>query len=312
MPKRLINFRINTIGSVDRPACGPALVALVKRRLDGSLSNLSGDGLPEGDDPYGTMNKRKEEGNVFFIPENIKKNMPADLVTQFDELAKKVPTSVAGQWEEFHKSLSQLDELKKQAGQVTELQKKADGAAELQKQLDAANVKLEQLEKNAGGSAKPEDLLKKLDGEAKALVESLMKKVEDSDKLTREALEKADKERDQRVTQDYIAKASTYKALPVKPSEFGLVLKSFGEHNKEMFTQLEAVLKAADELVAKSKLMDELGTSREGTSTVWAEVEKRADTLVKNGICGTKEQAISKVFTDDQALYKQYREEAEE
>lgn len=302
MPTKLINFKINTIGSVDRPACAPALVALVKRRAD-----LSTD-LPE-DDLLEGMNKRKEEGTVIFIPENIKKGLPADVIAQLDELAKKVPAELKPQLEEYNKSVGQLDELKKQAALVADLQKKAGEVDPLKKQLQEAQTQLDELKK--GGAPKPEDILKSLTGDTKALVETLFKRVEESDKKVQEALAKADSERDARVTKEYIMKAEGFKALPVKPAEFGLVLKAFGEHNKEMYTQLEAVLKSCDELVSKSKLMDELGTGREGgDNEAWAEVEKRAADLMKRGLFTTKEQAISEVFKQDQALYKKYREEA--
>ena len=299
MPRELTKFRIATIGSVDRPACAPALVALVKRRADADSPST----VPEGDHSNGIMQKREEEGTVlFFIPEDVKKGIPAELVTQFEELAKKIPTSVKPQWEEFHKSLSQLDELKKQAEQVADLQKKANEA-------DTLRTQLEELKKGSN-ETNPEDILKKLDGDTKALVEGLMKKAEASDKLAQEAITKANQERDERITKEYIAKASTFKALPLEPAKFGLVLKAFGEYNKELYTQLDAVLKAADELVSKGKIMGEFGTSHEGETGVWTEIEKRAEGLVKNGVCVTKEQAISKVMTDDPALYKQYREEA--
>ena len=247
MARKLRNLVISSIGSVDVPACSGAVVVLMKRSLE------TGEGGEK----------------MFFIPEEVKKNLNSELLSKFAQIVGELPEETVTIWKNVLESSSAT-----------------------------------------GGdpSLSTDDILKSVDGPAKKAVEELMKRLEEADKATKEAVEKANAERESRVLQEFIAKVKLYKALPVKPESFALVMKSFSDHNKEMYEQLENVLTAVDAMLEKSILFKDTGSGQTGEISAWSEIEKRAAVLVGNGL--TKEQAISKVLVEDSTLYERYRKEA--
>lgn len=69
-------------------------------------------------------------------------------------------------------------------------------------------------------------------------------------------------ERNLRLEREFVAKAEKeYPSIPGKPSELGLVLKSLYAKAPEDAAKIEAVLKSAEALIAKSSLLGEAGKS---------------------------------------------------
>lgn len=276
MPALLKNLRINTIGSVDYPANPRATVTLMKR---GDPQGVS-DPAAVGGTLEGVLTKIlkalgiwKEESKVG-LTEDIKKSLPTEVQKYLQELEAKA---------------AKVDELEKKAAKVDELEKKL---AELQKSADAPGT----------AGAGQQDIFKSLPEEVKKYVQEI-------EKRAKEAEEIAKKEREERLTREFVAKAAQFKALPVKPEEFGPVLKSISEVAPQVYEKVEAVLKAANELVEKSKVFDEIGKGTGVEKSAWGKIEAKASELVQKNAGMTKEQAIAQVLRQNPDLYAEYQKE---
>jgi len=163
--------------------------------------------------------------------------------------------------------------------------------------------------------------------ENRAAVEAVIKATEDEKaELRKEADEQATKaenaekiakeERDVRETRDYIAKSQGYVNLAKSDDEFGPVLKSIANAERDgalpegTAAKLDEVLKAADEQVKAGDLFKEAGrnghggaTDSEGKAKAAAAEIKKADPKL------TDAQAIAKAYADDPTLYDEYQKE---
>ena len=146
-----------------------------------------------------------------------------------------------------------------------------------------------------------EEVLKSADPKLVAIVKGLEERASAA-----EAIAKA--ERDHRMTQEYVSKASTLANLPIKAEEFGVVLKNAAEAlTEEAFNAIWQALSAANASITKSGLFTELGKSsaldNDGSLSV---IEKAASALRQVDPALTREQSIAKAVAADANLYKQY------
>ncbi|MDI6814378.1 MAG: hypothetical protein QMD10_12730 [Desulfitobacteriaceae bacterium] len=196
--------------------------------------------------------------------------------------------------EEIKKKLP--DDVKKQ---VEELEKKAQETEQLK-------VKVAELEKKLAEKDQPN----KDDDIWKGVNPEIRKRMEELEKRAKEAEELAKKEREERITKEFIAKAAAFQGLPVKPEEFGPVLKTLAEKDPEVYTKIEGVLKAADEAITKGALFKELGRASYGDEgSALAKLEAKAEEIRKSDSRLTKEQAFVKACEENPELYAQYRRE---
>lgn len=287
MPTLLKNLKINTIGSVDYPANPNATVTLMKR--DGSHG--IGDG-EEGD--------KKGKGSV--------------LKSLFKDLSKIIK-SILMTWEEDMcmnpDVLNSLpDDVKTY---IQELEAKAALVDDLQQKVQELQAALNE-QGRQGTDTGSQGVGKKLDSQDifKSLPEEVKKYVQDIEKRAKEAEGIAKRERDARITKEFISKAAEFKALPIRPEEFGPVLKSVSEAvSPEIYQKVESVLEAANELVEKSKVFDEFGkgTGAGAGSSAWNKIESLASNLVQKNASMTKEQAIAQVLKQNPDLYTEYQKE---
>lgn len=177
------------------------------------------------------------------------------------------------------------------------LNKQEQEVADLKKRAEEAEAKLKK-----GNDPEPEDVWKGVNPEVR-------KRFEEMEKRAKEAEDVAKREQDARVKKDFIAKASGYRGLPIKPEEFGLVLKEIADKSPEQFAKLEEVLKAADEAIATGELFKEVGKGGGGGggSDTWSKIEKAAEEIMKSDSKLTKEQAITKVAEKHPELVDAYR-----
>lgn len=159
-------------------------------------------------------------------------------------------------------------------------------------------------------SAITKEDLDKLPAEMRPFVETLWKQQEEAVKKA-EALEKAlNDQRDRQALREAIAKADSFKALPIKADEFGPVLKALADKAPEEMAKVEEVLKAADEALRQSSIFKELGSDAKGgpgTGGAWSKIEAAAAQIVQKAESSmTKEQAIAKVLAENPALYQEY------
>lgn len=163
--------------------------------------------------------------------------------------------------------------------------------------------------------------------ENRAAVEAVIKATEDEKaELIKKAEEQATKaenaeriakeERDVRETRDYIAKSAGYENLAKADDEFGPVLKSIANAERDgalpegTAAKLDEVLKAADEQVKAGDLFKEAGrnghggnSDAEGKAKAAAAEIKKADPKL------TDAQAIAKAYEADPSLYDEYQKE---
>jgi hypothetical protein len=196
------------------------------------------------------------------------------------------------------------DDLKKEATDMT----------------DTATVPVRKEDGTWDLSAVPEDQRPALELVLKAhddeLVE-LRKEADDEKSKADEAIEIAKSERETRETREYIAKSEQLDQLAKDDSEFGKVLKSIGQAERDGHlpegtgTALDEVLKAANEAVEKGALFAENGRGGHGgdNSEGWAKVEAAAAELRKADPSLSKEQAVAKALEDDPSLYDETRRE---
>lgn len=159
-------------------------------------------------------------------------------------------------------------------------------------------IKFEQLPEEVRKQLEEVEELKKKAAEA----EELRKRVEEA-----EALAKA--EREERIKREYISKAASFQALPIKPEEFGLVMKALAEKDPENYAKVEAVLKAADEAIVKAGLFAEIGRSGNTAGSAVQKAEALACEMIQKNAGMTKEQALAKVWVENPELYAEYEKE---
>lgn len=177
----------------------------------------------------------------------------------------------------------------------------------LEAALAAKDAEIAELKKSAGGASagSDDDVLKGLSPGARALVEKAQKQAADA----QAAIEKMQDERD---TEMFVAKAAGFKVLPVKPEEFGLVLKRIarGKTTAEDVIEIERVLKAADEIGGKTGILKSIGRSggsAEGGATAEARLQAKADEIHKaEGGKISKAAAYSKATEANPELYREY------
>lgn len=158
-----------------------------------------------------------------------------------------------------------------------------------------------------------EAVIKANDAEKAELIakaEEQATKAENAEKIAKE-------ERDVRETRDYIAKSQDYKNLAKSDDEFGPVLKSIANAERDgalpegTASKLDEVLKAADEQVKAGDLFKEAGRAGHGTGSNdhEAKVKTAVTELRKSDPKLTDAQAISKAYANDPDLYDEYQKE---
>lgn len=286
MANYLRNLRIKSIGSVDKPCNEQAVVQLIKRRGD-----LEG-GEKVDKDPIAESVLKGLNTFLSSLPQSIakmfrKEDQPLDL----SEILKKLP-------EEYQNSIPELLEKLAKADKVDELEKQNQ---ELKKQLD---------NNNSSGTGDPaagdssDDLFKNLDPAVK-------KRLEDSEKAAADALALVQKMQDEALTKQFEDLAKSFKALPIEVAKIAPVLKKCSASlPAEEFDLLKGVLNAADEALIQAGIFQELGKGGglDSNNSAEAEANRRAEELRKADPKLTYEQAMAKVWQDND-LMKRYMDE---
>lgn len=173
--------------------------------------------------------------------------------------------------------------------------------------LESANAELvEEVSKLASSmqesaEAIQEEIFKSADPRMVELVKGLEDRV-----ASAEAIAKA--ERDHRLEQEFVSKASTLTNLSVKAEEFGVILKGVADRlTDEQYDAIWQVLSSANANLSKSGLFAEFGksstTDNDGPMSI---IEKAAATLRLSNPTMTREQSIAKAVSADTNLYNQY------
>lgn len=133
-------------------------------------------------------------------------------------------------------------------------------------------------------------------------------KLEAVTKENTELKDTINKERDEKLTREYVAKAAEFKNLGINAEEYGPVLKKLAESDKDAYDKHLAVLKAADE--GQGKLFTEAGASGESTvGSAEEKINKAAEAIMKEDKTVTKEQAFTRALEQNPGLYDEYMSE---
>jgi hypothetical protein len=158
-----------------------------------------------------------------------------------------------------------------------------------------------------------EDILKGLPEGVAKMIKDTQEELKKSQTANAELAKSVAKMVDESITKDYVAKASSFDNLGIKPEEFGPVLKSIASVSPEAFAKVEAVLKAANEAIAKGSLFSEFGADGDNGAAVtredaWGQITTLADARVTKGENATQAQAIEAVLktAEGRKLYAIY------
>lgn len=319
MPKKLKDLLINRVDLVDKGDNPEANITLFKR------DDSDGGGDDVNSDIFLSASNSGVEKlfNVFknlFYKEGVKDSMPKFDVKGFakehadeklldrvnklsDDQVQKIASAMEAIDEDNRSSLVLGYEVDKreQEALIESLKKEEETEEEKARRL---KMEEEEEEKRKANKSIPDDVLKSLSPEVRAIVEK-------SQQDAKEANELAKKLQMEKLEGEYIAKAKAFDAVVTQPDKVGPILKRIADVSKEDYEVIEAVLKAANEAVSKNNvIMKEFGASGEqGGGDVWTQIERKADDLMKSDNALTKETAIAKVMDSDPVLYKRYQEE---
>jgi TolA-binding protein len=343
LPTKLKNLFIKTLGSVDRPANGEASVVLLKR--DG------GDIIDIAKIASGVLSRVvKTEGAMDFNTvlwnrqlDDIMWEMTRALSCSIESILNDASltdkdSAIALVLQQFYTALvgsgithnalttltNKVEKAEAGSGMSEEMRSMmkdiltAMANAMMSKELTVNKKEGTQLPDKISIDQLPEDVRKRLEKleelEKKAAkVDELETKLQKSEEARLASEELAKKERDERITKEFIAKAAEYKGLSVGAAELGPILKGISEKAPDEYAKLEPILKAASEAIQKGNLFKEHGTGGEASSATDAlsKLNQIASEMVQKNAGMTREQAFAKAVEQNPDLYRQYRSETQ-
>lgn len=222
--------------------------------------------------------------------------------------------------------IAEGDPIEEEAGEPDPIEKGAamDKKPDLSKVPADVKAYIEDVEKRATDAEakipkpdpKPEDVLKSLAPEHRALVEKAMADSEAAKKQAAEAVEKAAKLEREDQLRTMVGVIKTYTALSMNPDDdAALFVKIKKSIEAEEWKRLVAILDGA-QAVAKAGgvIGGQKGTDAQGDEgddgSALATVRKRAAELVAKKQAATEQEAIAEIMRTDQALAARYRRES--
>ena len=121
----------------------------------------------------------------------------------------------------------------------------------------------------------------------------------------------ATREREERLTREYIFKAKSFERLPVNPDDDAKILREIDEKlSPEAATRVNALLKASDEALRQSKAFVEIGASGASSGkSAWGKIQALAKERITKGAKETEAQAIDAILKEHPELEIAYYEE---
>mgnify|MGYP001565312181 CR=1 FL=1 len=193
----------------------------------------------------------------------------------------------------------------------TEFDAKAVELTKAQEEITKLKADVEKLTKAAEEAAKvktaePEDIWKGVNPAVKKEFEELKKQADENAKIAKAAEENAATVKlAKRVEQELGGLAGT---VDEKTAMLRDVEKTLGS---EKFEKLYTVIKSASEVIKKSQLLDELGSTGSSMARggAFEKIKAKAQEIVKAGQAKTEAEAITKVVTENPTLYNEYIQE---
>jgi hypothetical protein len=132
---------------------------------------------------------------------------------------------------------------------------------------------------------------------------AIKERVEKAEAAVAEAVAKTAAAEETIAKADFAKRAAELNALPIKPEEFGEVLRKISAAAPEQYTKLTEVLKSANEVIKSGKAFEEVGSGQVGEPKGLTAIEKKAEEIMKSEPTLTKEQAFVKAMERDPKLY---------
>ena len=294
---RLTDMEFDEVSLVTRPANQLSKVVLFKSDVSNSEEIVAEEKTVEVEPVLEQAEESVEKGYGMGMKMKKKKEMPAFIK---EKMKEKEMEKEEMEEEEEEMPMKKKGKMKKDDDDSVEIPSEVYDYIET---LESANAELvDAIEKMAKEQQDEQDeILKSADPRLVEIVKGLEERASAAETI-------AKAERDHRLVQEYIAKASTLSNLPIKAEEFGSVLKNVAEAlTEEQFSAIWQVLNAANSNLSKAGLFNEIGkSSTPDNDGPLANIEKVATALRQANPLLTREQSIAKAVETDANLYKQY------
>ena len=301
---RLTDMEFDEVSLVTRPANQLSKVVLFKSDVSNSEEIVAEEKTVEVEPVLEQAEESVEKGYGMGMKMKKKKEMPAFIKEKMKEKEEMEMEEEEEEDEMPMKKMKNKGKMKKDDDDSVEIPSEVYDYIET---LESANAELvDAIEKMAKEQQDEQDeILKSADPRLVEIVKGLEERASAAETI-------AKAERDHRLVQEYIAKASTLSNLPIKAEEFGSVLKNVAEAlTEEQFSAIWQVLNAANSNLSKAGLFNEIGkSSTPDNDGPLANIEKVATALRQANPLLTREQSIAKAVETDANLYKQYIKEA--
>jgi hypothetical protein len=279
MATKLINLKIEHVAGVDRPA-NKRKFLIVKSQIEKQLHIV-------------------KEGEKYCVYDGEKKVGSYDSreAAQAAMNMKKGATMLTAQ---------QIAAIKDKDAQEAAV-KQQEEYVELEKKNKALEDEVATLKGRPPAKDDDESIWKGVPPAIRHRFESMQKERDDS-------IKKAKEEKDERENAHWAQKCQGFKYLQITPQHFGRVMKSVAEKcDQGEADEIMRVLGLAEQAIDKGVLFAELGknhgsSSRGDASNIVDRVNHLAADYQKMDVKLTKDQAISKVFTDHPDWYGPYRQ----
>ena len=157
--------------------------------------------------------------------------------------------------------------------------------------------------------------LEKMDLGVRVMIEKMAAKIDATEERAKRFEALAKELKDAEITKAYIEKAEALPHVPGLIAEkHAPIMKILGEDHPAEFAEIYSVLKAADALLEKSSVWDEIGSARAVSSgSAMNKIQKAAEALVRKDTSGmTYEDAVEKVLEEHPEWYEEYESERAE
>ena len=293
-------MEFDEVSLVTRPANQLSKVVLFKSDVSNSEEIVAEEKTVEVEPVLEQAEESVEKGYGMGMKMKKKKEMPAFIKEKMKEKEEMEMEEEEEEDEMPMKKMKNKGKMKKDDDDSVEIPSEVYDYIET---LESANAELvDAIEKMAKEQQDEQDeILKSADPRLVEIVKGLEERASAAETI-------AKAERDHRLVQEYIAKASTLSNLPIKAEEFGSVLKNVAEAlTEEQFSAIWQVLNAANSNLSKAGLFNEIGkSSTPDNDGPLANIEKVATALRQANPLLTREQSIAKAVETDANLYKQY------
>ncbi len=313
--KNLLIDRVDLVGKGDNPE---AHIALFKRKPEEEEEEPTW--VTKIIDAISKRNRKEGDGNIMFDFQKFVADLKdQDLKTRVSALPADTQKTIGEAVEktaEESRTAAVLKDLVEKAEMAGEADRLKARIAELEQQLaDAKKAAPENPPKEEGEEEEDEDD-DNMNDVMKGLPPAIQKLLKDAEDRAAAAETLVKQAQDAQELAKFETVAKSLGTVITAPTKIAPVLKSISEHSAQDYAVIEAVLKAANEILEQNNLMlKEVGsgsTDNTAGGDAWGQIEKAAKELQKADPKLTDAQSIRKAISNNPSLYDQYQKELTE